>query len=71
MLRPTTTLGIKAKIYSQFTPRAARLDLKASGGAANKVIDMFTVIFGAALVAVTSASFWYFFATQGPGASAR
>jgi hypothetical protein len=65
LLRPTTTLWIKAKIYSQFTPRAARPDLKASGGAPKKAIDMFTVIFGAALVAVTSASFWYFLPRKG------
>ena len=65
MLRPTATLGIKSKIYSKFTPRQPRPDLKASGGAPNKAIDMFTVIFGAALVAATSASFWYFLPRKG------
>jgi hypothetical protein len=41
------------------------LDLKRSRGTPNKAIDMFTAICGAALVAVTSATFWYFLPRNG------
>jgi hypothetical protein len=43
----------------------ARLDLKASGGAPNKAIEMFTAICGAALAVGASASFLYFLPRNG------
>jgi hypothetical protein len=47
------------------TSRIARLDLKPSRGTPSKAIDMFTIICGAALVVITSASFWYLLPRNG------
>jgi hypothetical protein len=59
------TIIIESNIYSQFTSRTARLDLKASGGTPSKAVDMFSIICGAALVVATGASFWYFLPRNG------
>jgi hypothetical protein len=51
-------------LFSIYTARSPT-GPKSFWGARSKAIDMFTVICGAALVAVTSASFWYFLPHNG------